>query len=160
MALNYIASNTSNVEMYQSLHKKIRGGNPSLYQADLASSTTNAANISSNVGGGESSGTGSASSVRSQSSNYPPIDNNWIESTSKRCALQLEKLDADLKNYKANSIKESIRRGLDDMGEFYLECGDLMNALKSFTRSRDYCTSAKHLIQMCLNIIKVILEID
>jgi len=73
----------------------------------------------------------------------------------KKSMVSLEKLDTDLKNYKSNSIKESIRRGYDDLGEFYLDCGDLMNALKSFTRSRDYCTSAKHVITMCLNVIKV-----
>ncbi|KAG5833004.1 hypothetical protein ANANG_G00297260 [Anguilla anguilla] len=67
----------------------------------------------------------------------------------------LEKLDTDLKNYKGNSIKESIRRGHDDLGDHYLDCGDLSNALKCYSRARDYCTSAKHVINMCLNVIKV-----
>lgn len=39
----------------------------------------------------------------------PALDTQWIESTSKKMALRLEKLDMDLKNYKSNSIKESIR---------------------------------------------------
>uniref|UniRef100_A0A8C6WFJ6 COP9 signalosome complex subunit 1 n=1 Tax=Neogobius melanostomus TaxID=47308 RepID=A0A8C6WFJ6_9GOBI len=69
--------------------------------------------------------------------------------------LKLEKLDTDLKNYKGNSIKESIRRGHDDLGDHYLDCGDLSNALKCYSRARDYCTSAKHVINMCLNVIKV-----
>ena len=41
--------------------------------------------------------------------NVPPIDTSWIETTSKRAAHKLEKLDTDLKNYRGNSIKESIR---------------------------------------------------
>lgn len=41
--------------------------------------------------------------------NIPSLDTNWIETTNKKAALKLEKLDTDLKNYKANSIKESIR---------------------------------------------------
>ena len=69
--------------------------------------------------------------------------------------LKLEKLDTDLKNYKTNSIKESIRRGHDDLGDHYLDIGDLNNALKCYIRARDYCTSGKHLIHMCLNVIKV-----
>jgi len=89
------------------------------------------------------------------SADLPQIDNQWIEQTSKKAAVMLDKLDTDLKNYKSNSIKESIRRGYDDLGEYYLECGDLLNALKSFSRARDYCTSAKHVISMCLNVIKV-----
>jgi len=41
--------------------------------------------------------------------NVTPLDAQWIETTSKKAALKLEKLDTDLKNYKSNSIKESIR---------------------------------------------------
>jgi COP9 signalosome complex subunit 1 len=83
------------------------------------------------------------------------MDVQWIEQKSKKSALKLEKLDVDLKNYKSNSIKESIRRGHDDLAEHYLESGDLQNALKCFSRARDYCTSAKHVVNMCLNVIKV-----
>lgn len=39
----------------------------------------------------------------------PTLDTQWIEMTSKRAAQKLEKLDTDLKNYRGNSIKESIR---------------------------------------------------
>jgi COP9 signalosome complex subunit 1 len=85
----------------------------------------------------------------------PQIDMSWIEQKSKKAAMKLEKLDADLKNYKSNSIKESIRRGHDDLAEHYLDIGDLNNALKCFSRARDYCTSAKHVVHMCLNVIKV-----
>uniref|UniRef100_A0A3B4AAQ8 PCI domain-containing protein n=1 Tax=Periophthalmus magnuspinnatus TaxID=409849 RepID=A0A3B4AAQ8_9GOBI len=85
----------------------------------------------------------------------PPLDSAWAESTRKKALLKLEKLDTDLKNYKGNSIKESIRRGHDDLGDHYLDCGDLSNALKCYSRARDYCTSAKHVINMCLNVIKV-----
>uniref|UniRef100_A0A8C6KWZ1 G protein pathway suppressor 1 n=1 Tax=Nothobranchius furzeri TaxID=105023 RepID=A0A8C6KWZ1_NOTFU len=85
----------------------------------------------------------------------PPLDSAWAESTRKKALLKLEKLDTDLKNYKGNSIKESIRRGHDDLGDHYLDCGDLSNALKCYSRARDYCTSAKHVINMCLNVIKI-----
>lgn len=43
----------------------------------------------------------------------PPLDTAWAESTRKKALLKLEKLDTDLKNYKGNSIKESIRFGLE-----------------------------------------------
>ena len=39
----------------------------------------------------------------------PPLDVPWMEATAKKAAFKLEKLDTDLKNYKSNSIKESIR---------------------------------------------------
>ncbi|KAG9343712.1 hypothetical protein JZ751_013090 [Albula glossodonta] len=86
---------------------------------------------------------------------YEEIHRKLTEATRKKALLKLEKLDTDLKNYKGNSIKESIRRGHDDLGDHYLDCGDLSNALKCYSRARDYCTSAKHVINMCLNVIKV-----
>lgn len=87
--------------------------------------------------------------------NAVSIDYTWLEIATKKSALKLEKLDTDLKNYKSNSIKESIRRGLDDLGDHYLDCGDLNNALKCYSRSRDFCTAPLHIIFMCLNVIKV-----
>ena len=69
--------------------------------------------------------------------------------------MKLEKLDNDLKNYKSNSIKESIRRGHDDLGDHFLDSGDLANALKCYSRARDYCTSGRHVVSMCVNVIKV-----
>lgn len=87
----------------------------------------------------------------------PSPDLVWIESRNKKGAMKLEKLDTDLKNYRSNSIKESIRRGNDDLGDHHLDCGDLSNALKCYSRARDYCTSGKHVVNMCLNVIKVML---
>jgi hypothetical protein len=43
--------------------------------------------------------------------NVPALDSRWIEATEKKAAYKLEKLDTDLKNYRSNSIKESIRYG-------------------------------------------------
>ena len=85
----------------------------------------------------------------------PSYDSTWVEGKTKKAQLKIEKLDNDLKNYKANSIKESIRRGHDELGDHYLDYGDLSNALKCYSRARDYCTSSKHVIHMCLNVIKV-----
>ena len=73
----------------------------------------------------------------------------------KSAQLKLERLDNDLKNYKSNSIKESIRRGQDDLGDHFLDGGDLANALKCYSRARDYCTSGRHVVSMCVNVIKV-----
>ena len=33
--------------------------------------------------------------------------------------------------------------------------GDLANALKCYSRARDYCTSGRHVMSMCINVIKV-----
>lgn len=85
----------------------------------------------------------------------PQLDQTWIETRTKKASLQAEKLDTDLKNYKSNSIKESIRRGYQDLGDHYLDCGDLNKAFKSYCGARDSCTSGKHAVNMYLNVIKV-----
>ncbi|XP_065659701.1 COP9 signalosome complex subunit 1 isoform X4 [Hydra vulgaris] len=91
----------------------------------------------------------------SDSRKHFELDGQWIETTNKKAQIKFDKLDQDLKTYKNNSIKESIRRGHDDLGDHCLDCGDLSNALKSYSRARDYSTCAQHTINMCLNVIKV-----
>lgn len=51
----------------------------------------------------------------------PALELNWIDNRNKKFQTKLEKLDNDLKNYKSNSIKESIRRGQDDLGDHFLD---------------------------------------
>jgi len=111
----------------------------------LSLRSANSQNLPDVAGGG----------AQSSSQDLPVLDVNWVETKSKKAAHKLEKLDNDLRNYRSNSIKESIRRGHDDLGDHYLDCGDLSNALKSYSRGRDYCTSGKHVVNMCLNAIKV-----
>ncbi|XP_076809107.1 COP9 signalosome complex subunit 1-like isoform X2 [Clavelina lepadiformis] len=128
MATTYVKK-TLNVAYYQEVHNKlieaIRSSDPNL--PDVAGAVNQ----------------------------LPSLDSHWMEHTSKHAGTLLEKLDIDLKNYKSNSIKESIRRGFDDLGSHYLNMGDLNNALKCYSRARDYCMSPKHLVNMCLNVIKV-----
>ncbi|KAM0732032.1 COP9 signalosome complex subunit 1 [Formica fusca] len=128
MAITYVMT-TYNVSLYIMLHKKLveAMGTPGL--PDVAAQST--------------------------SQDMLTMDQTWVETRSKKAALKLEKFDTDLKNYKSNSIKESIRRGHDDLGDHYLNCGDLVHALKCYSRARDYCTSGKHVVNMCLNVIKV-----
>ena len=48
-----------------------------------------------------------------------------------------------------------VQMGHNDLGDFYYDIGDLANAMKSYSRARDYCTTSKHIVDMCLNVIKV-----
>ena len=53
----------------------------------------------------------------------PPFDKSWLETSSRASMARFEKLDADLRSYKSNSIKESIRRGHNDLGKHFLNIG-------------------------------------
>ncbi|UPQ98716.1 subunit RPN7 of 26S proteasome [Chloropicon primus] len=87
-------------------------------------------------------------------------DAAWVDQVDRRTAQKQDKLESELNGYKANLIKESIRMGHTFLGEFFYEKGDLNAALKCYIRTRDYCTTSKHVVTMCLNVIKVSLELE
>ncbi|KNA13579.1 hypothetical protein SOVF_115340 [Spinacia oleracea] len=86
------------------------------------------------------------------------FDSSWIEAVERRAEQRKEKLDNELNAYRTNLIKESIRMGYNDFGDFYYAHGQLGDAFKSYVRTRDYCTTAKHVVTMCLNAILVSIE--
>lgn len=140
--------NTYNTSLYQRLHRKLQEcvGGPANggHQGGAGNGVLNVPDVAVGVvdqGMGERQ--------------VPALDLNWVDTRNKKAQMKLEKLDNDLKNYKSNSIKESIRRGHDDLGDHFLDCGDLANALKCYSRARDYCTSGRHVVSMCVNVIKV-----
>ena len=163
LGVNYVMS-TYNTGLYLTMHKKLVEAATGASEAS-ASSSSSSSNLpdlaaSSAVAGippspGTSSSAGSSAAPDKAALAALMPDHAWIETKNKKAALKLEKLDTDLKNYKSNSIKESIRRGHDDLGDHFLDCGDLNSALKCYSRARDYCTSGRHVINMCLNVIKV-----
>jgi COP9 signalosome complex subunit 1 len=105
-------------------------------------------------------------------------DQAWIDSVEKKAQQQNDRLEQELNGYRTNLIKESIRvrclpassppifililfsvkMGHNDLGDFHYDRGDLQSALKCYVRTRDYCTTSKHNISMCLNVIKVSIE--
>lgn len=48
--------------------------------------------------------------------------------------------------------------GFNDFGDFYYAHGQLGDAFKSYVRTRDYCTTSKHIIHMCMSAILVSIE--
>ena len=86
------------------------------------------------------------------------LDQEWVDEVDRRAAKRQEILDAELNGYKTNMIKESIRMGHNDLGDFFYQRGDLQNAFKSYVRTRDYCTTPRHIVAMCLNVIRVSVE--
>ncbi len=45
--------------------------------------------------------------------------------------------------------------GYRDLGDFYRSVGDYGNALKQYTKSREYCTTSQHVLDMCLSVLEV-----
>ncbi|KAG0263794.1 COP9 signalosome complex subunit 1 [Actinomortierella ambigua] len=87
------------------------------------------------------------------------IDKGWVDAQALAAKQRTETLETELKNYKRNSIKESIRMANNELGDHYYACGDLTAAHRSYSRTRDYCATSKHIIDMCMNVIKVSIEL-
>ncbi len=87
-------------------------------------------------------------------------DETWLEQTAKNAATQLEALEQSLNTHKTSLVKENIRLAHNDLGHFYRERGDYANAVKCYARTRDYCTTSKHSVDMCLNAIQASVDMD
>jgi len=42
-----------------------------------------------------------------------------------------------------------------DLGDFYRATGDYSSALKHYTKSREFCTTSQHVLDMCMSVLEV-----
>ena len=99
------------------------------------------------------------------------VDTAWIEEVTKKNVAERTKLEVELKTYTNNMIKESIRVRITpfvcdglltatqmahrDLGEHHRATGDFASALKHLTRSREFCSTSQHVLDMCLSVLEV-----
>ncbi|KAL9086609.1 MAG: hypothetical protein Q9165_007052 [Trypethelium subeluteriae] len=82
-------------------------------------------------------------------------DMTWADTRTKQIKAEGDRLEAELKGYKNNLIKESIRMGSEDLGNFAYSTGDFPSAAKAYVRMRDYATLPKHIAEMTLHQARV-----
>lgn len=87
-------------------------------------------------------------------------DSKWIESTSQNSKVIEEKLEMELKSYRNNLIKESIRMAHGDIAEHHYSSGNLLAAARAYSRMRDYCTTSKQILDMYMSNIQVSIEMS
>ncbi|PSK51643.1 hypothetical protein B9Z65_2910 [Elsinoe australis] len=80
-------------------------------------------------------------------------DTEWVERRKKENQRETERLEQELRGYKNNLIKESIRMGQEDLASHYLATADFENSQKAFQRMREYCTTPKHVAEMTLKLM-------
>ncbi|KAF2031335.1 PCI-domain-containing protein [Setomelanomma holmii] len=83
------------------------------------------------------------------------MDTTWAEKKTRDTSHEQDRLEHELKSYKNNLIKESIRMGNEDLGHFYYDTGDYSSAAKAYMKMREHCTSSKHLADMNLRLVYV-----
>ncbi|KAG1764552.1 26S proteasome subunit RPN7-domain-containing protein [Suillus occidentalis] len=62
------------------------------------------------------------------------------------------------KNQAERTKLESIRMGHRDLGDFYRATGDYIQALKHYTKSREFCSTSQHVLDMCLSVLELVIE--
>ncbi|RMZ90780.1 hypothetical protein DV736_g1987, partial [Chaetothyriales sp. CBS 134916] len=83
---------------------------------------------------------------------------SWAVAQEKKNASETSRLENELKGYKNNLIKESIRMGNEDLGNHYYKIGDLAHAAKAYARMRDYCTTPLHIASTAFRSIAINIE--
>ncbi|KAJ4144616.1 hypothetical protein LMH87_003491 [Akanthomyces muscarius] len=73
-------------------------------------------------------------------------DEAWIDATEKSNKAETQRLESELKGYKNNLIKESIRMGNEDLGRHFEAIGKLNDASDAYSRIRQDVSSTKHII--------------
>ncbi|KAL4067501.1 26S proteasome subunit RPN7-domain-containing protein [Scleroderma yunnanense] len=86
------------------------------------------------------------------------VDVSWIDEVTKQNAAERTKLEVELKTYTNNMIKESIRMGHRDLGDFFRSTGEFAYALKHYTKSREFCSTSQHVLDMCLSVLELAIE--
>ncbi|KAF9484272.1 G protein pathway suppressor 1 [Pholiota conissans] len=86
------------------------------------------------------------------------LDTKWADEMLAKNQADRVKLEVELKTYSNNMIKESIRMAHRDLGDFYRSTGDYGTALKHYTKSREFCTTSQHVLEMCMSILELLIE--
>ncbi|ORX60362.1 PCI-domain-containing protein [Hesseltinella vesiculosa] len=88
------------------------------------------------------------------------LNRQWMETTSDNNKTRLAQLERELKTYRSNMVKESIRVAQTKLGDYYYDVGNLTEASRNFTKTREFCTTSKNMLDLCFNMIKVHMESD
>lgn len=86
------------------------------------------------------------------------VDREWIEMTENSELVKLERLEAELMAAKTTMVKESMRLSYNDIGDLHYQRGNLPETMKSYLRTRDYCTTPKHNLDMWVRLISVSID--
>ncbi|KAI1423583.1 26S proteasome subunit RPN7-domain-containing protein [Xylaria sp. FL1777] len=86
------------------------------------------------------------------------FDDAWVNNTGKLNKTLTHQLEAELKGYKNNLIKESIRIGHRDLGEHLEDIGNLNGAAEAYAKMRPDASTISHVIDAGKHINSVMLQ--
>ncbi|KAI1187018.1 26S proteasome subunit RPN7-domain-containing protein [Nemania serpens] len=85
-------------------------------------------------------------------------DEAWVHTVTKSNNSLTHQLEAELKGYKNNLVKESIRIGHRDLGEHLESIGNLDGAADAYIKMRPDASTVSHIIDVGKHIISIFLQ--
>ncbi|KAI1772507.1 26S proteasome subunit RPN7-domain-containing protein [Hypoxylon cercidicola] len=86
------------------------------------------------------------------------VDQAWVISTESANHVETHRLETELKGYKNNLVKESIRIGHRDLGEHFESIGDLNAASETYIKMRPDASTQAHIQDVGKHIISIMLQ--
>ncbi|KAK4190035.1 COP9 signalosome complex subunit 1 [Podospora australis] len=86
------------------------------------------------------------------------LDQAWLSTTELANENEKARLSVELKGYKNNLLKESIRMGHEDLAKFLESIGDLNMATESFSKMRPDISTLKQLIDVGRHLVRVAIQ--
>ncbi|KAL2139600.1 hypothetical protein VTI28DRAFT_4941 [Corynascus sepedonium] len=82
-------------------------------------------------------------------------DQAWLEAQEAANKVETNRLLAELKGYKNNLIKESIRMGNEDLGKHLESIGDLNGAAEAYSKMRPDVSTTKQFLDVGKHLVRV-----
>ncbi|KAK3898884.1 26S proteasome subunit RPN7-domain-containing protein [Staphylotrichum tortipilum] len=86
------------------------------------------------------------------------FDQAWLEAQEKANKAETHRLLMELKGYKNNLIKESIRMGNEDLGKHLESIGDLSAAADTYSKMRPDVSTPKQLLDVGKHLVRVSIQ--
>ncbi|ROT42765.1 COP9 signalosome complex subunit 1 [Sodiomyces alkalinus F11] len=86
------------------------------------------------------------------------FDQAWVDRVTRENRAQTHRLEVQLKGYKNNLVKESIRMGNEDLGRHFESIGELASASEAYSRMRPDVSTSKQIEDVGKHLIDVALQ--
>ncbi|CEM30080.1 unnamed protein product [Vitrella brassicaformis CCMP3155] len=90
----------------------------------------------------------------------PHMETDWVNATTRNNAQQQQVFEQDLHQAKVTQIKDSIRLALMASATFYFRRGNYEEALKHYSKSREYTVEAPNVLEMCFASIETVVMLS
>ncbi|SPO04545.1 related to COP9 signalosome complex subunit 1 (G protein pathway suppressor 1) [Cephalotrichum gorgonifer] len=83
------------------------------------------------------------------------FDQGWADAREISNKKETQRLEAQLRGYKNNLVRESVRIGHEDLGRHYEAIGALQKSMESFANMRPDAGTSKHLVEVGKHLVRV-----